>query len=147
MRRLRVFLPDEIANTEIMVSFVFRLDNRRVAILTTQIGGEPIGYTVERLWTADVASGRVRQLKKWEYRVQGSSPVTADRKIERWATDNKAVIITGTVYEGKEMPTDAHKIGTERVVVKDVPITSAVSQKSNVVKKQPKAHCKNVRQK
>jgi hypothetical protein len=86
-------------------------------------------------------------LKKWEYRVQGSSLLTADRKIERWATDSKAVIITGTIYEGKEMPTDAHKVGIERVVVKDVPITSVVRQKSNVAKKQPKTQCKNVRQK
>lgn len=146
-RRLHVLLREEIANTEALVSIVFRRDNRRVAVLTTQIGGEPIGYTVERLWTADLASGRVRQLRKWEYRVQGSSPVTADRKIEKWATNNKAIIITGTVYEGKEMPTDAHKVGTERVVVKDVPITSAVRQKSNIAKKQLKAHCKDAIQK
>jgi len=111
VHRLHVLLREEMASEEVLVSFAFRRDNRRVAILTTQIGGEPIGYTVERLWTADVVSGHVRQLKKWDYRVQGSSPVTADRKIERWATDGKAVIVTGTIYEGKEMPTDLTRLG------------------------------------
>jgi len=122
-RRLRVLLPEEIVNQETLVSFTFRPDNRRVAIMTTVIGGEPIGFTIERLWTAGVASGHLRQLRKWEYRVQGPDPVTADRKIAGWTKDNKAVIITGTIYRGEDMPSDARAAGVQRVRVNDAPIS------------------------
>lgn len=90
-----------------------------VAILTRMNCREPMGAFIERFWTADVATGKTRRLSKWEDRVQGSSPVTAERKIERWTKDGSAVVVVGTVYSGEEMPVDAQKIGTQRAVAKD----------------------------
>lgn len=84
---------------------------------------EPMGAFIERLWAADVASSRSRRLAEWVDRVQGSAPVTAERHIDGWTKDGKAVTIVGVVYGGEEMPTDARKIGTKRVIVKDVPRT------------------------
>ena len=121
VRKIPITLFQKLANETVSVAFAFSPDSRRIAILTTLNYGEPMGAFIERVWTADVATGNSRRLSEWEDRVQGSSPVTAERKIEGWTKDGTAVIITGTVYGGEEMPIDVHKIGTKRVVLKDIP--------------------------
>jgi len=121
VRKIPITLFQKLANEEVSVAFAFRPDSRRIAILTTLNYGEPMGAFIERLWTADVATGKSRRLSEWEDRIQGSSPVTAERQIEGWTKDGKSIIVVGTVYGGEEMPVDAQKIGTQRVVIKDSP--------------------------
>lgn len=119
VRKVPITLFQKLANEEVSVALAFRPDSKRIAILTTLNYGEPMGAFIERLWTADVARGKPRLLSKWEDRIQGSSPVTAERKIEGWTKDGRAIAIIGTVYSGEEMPVDAQKVGTQRVVIKD----------------------------
>lgn len=119
VRKLPITLFQKLANEEVSVNFAFRPDSKRIAILTTLNYGEPMGAFIERLWTADVATGKPRLLSKWEDRIQGSSPVTAERKIEGWTKDGSAIAIIGTVYSGEEMPVDAQRTGTQRTVIKD----------------------------
>jgi len=121
VRRARIPLFENLANEHVSVAFAFRPDSRRIAVLTTLVYGEPMGAFIERLWTVDVATGRYRRLSEWADRVQGSAPVTAEREIEGWTRDGRAVIVTGTVFAGAEMPVDAHKVGTQRVIVRDLP--------------------------
>ena len=121
VRRVRVILRENLASEHLLVSFAFSPNDRRVAILTTLIYGEPLGAFIERLWTADVATGRCRHLSEWADRVQASGRVTAERRIEGWTEDGKSVIIHGVVYEGIEMPIDARVAGAEWVVVEDTP--------------------------
>jgi len=119
IRRIRIILFEKLANEQLIVSFAFRPDSRRVAILTTLVYGEPMGAFIERLWTADVATGRARRLCAWADRVQGPGPITAERKLEGWTADKRSIIVSGVVFDGVEMPTDARRVGKERVVIKD----------------------------
>lgn len=119
VRKVPITLFQKLANEEVSVAFAFRPDSKRVAVLTTLNYGEPMGAFIERLWTADVATGKSRRLSEWEDRIQGSSPVTAERQIEGWTGNGKSIIVVGTVYGGEEMPVDAQKIGTQRLVIED----------------------------
>lgn len=119
VRKVPITLFQKLANEEINVAFAFRPDSKRIAVLTTLNYGEPMGAFIERLWTADVATGKSRRLSEWEDRIQGSSPVTAERQIEGWTKDGKSIVVVGTVYGGEEMPVDAQKISTQRVIIKD----------------------------
>lgn len=121
VRKVPITLFQKLANEEVNVAFAFRPDSKRIAVLTTLNYGEPMGASIERLWTADAATGKSRRLSEWEDRIQGSSPVTAERQIEGWTKDGKSIIVVGTVYGGEEMPVDARKIGTQRVIIKDSP--------------------------
>ncbi len=56
---------------------------------------------------------------KWEYRVQGPGPVTADRKIKGWTFNGKSVIVSGDIYRGADMPAEAEKVGAKAVIVRD----------------------------
>lgn len=122
LRKLHISpLLQNFASEHLVVWFQFRPDSRRVAILTTLVFGEPQGAYIERLWTADVATGRVRRLAAWGDRVQGQGPQTGERSLKRWSLDGKSVILTGVIYDGVDMPSDAKRVGTERIVVKDKP--------------------------
>jgi len=119
-RKLALQLSWDFANAMITdIFFSFRSDDKRLAVLVTLVGGEPMGATSERLWTADVATGRVRHLTDWGYRIQGRGPQVGDRQIRGWSADGKSVIVSGTVYNGLEMPIDQKKTGTRTVLVKD----------------------------
>jgi len=52
--------------------------------------------------------------------VQGPGPIVAERALEGWTSDGKSVVITGVIYDGLEMPSDAREVGTKRIIVKDV---------------------------
>lgn len=120
-RELAVQLSWDFANAMITdMSFSFKPDNTRVAVLVTMIGGEPMGATWERLYTADVASGRVRLLTEWGYRIMGHGPKTGDREVRGWSADGKSVVVSGNVYGGQEMPIDQEMVGTETVLVNDI---------------------------
>lgn len=123
VRKAPITLFQKLANEELNVAFAFRPDGKRIAILTTLNYGEPMGAFIERLWTADVATGKSTRLSEWEDRIQGSSPVTAERQIEGWTKDGKSIIVVGAVYGGEEMPVDVQKVGTQRVTIKDLPST------------------------
>jgi hypothetical protein len=120
--KLRMKLHENLANETLNTSFFFRPDGKRVAILTTLDYGEPLGAFIERLWTADTTTGRVRKLHEWMDRVQGPGPITAERKLGGWSSNGRSVLIVGTVYNGAEMPIDAREVGKERVSIKDVPV-------------------------
>jgi hypothetical protein len=119
-RRAKVTLLENVANEQVAVFFAFRPDSRRVAILARLTYGEPMGAFIERLWTADVATGCSRRLSEWSDRFQGSGPIVGDRRIEGWTPDGKSVIVTGVVYVG-EMPGEMRQAGTKQVVIRDVP--------------------------
>lgn len=120
VRKLPITLLENLANEQLTVSFAFRKDSRRIAILTSLVYGEPMGAFIERLWTADTATGRTRKLSEWADRVQGPGPIVAERALEGWTSDGKSVVITGVIYDGLEMPSDAREVGTKRIIVKDV---------------------------
>ena len=120
-RRLSIHLPPRGIDEDLLdsVSFSFRPDDGRVAVLVATVGGEPIIATTEILYTTDVASGRIRQLEEWGYSLQGAGPETADRRVTGWTADGKSVIVTGDVYNGVDMPSQVWRIGQETVNVKD----------------------------
>lgn len=119
VRRLRIRVYRNLASEQLTVSFRFRPDSRRVAILTAVLYGEPVGAFIETLWTADTATGRLRRLREWSGRIQGAGPITAERKLEGWSKDGRTVVVSGIIYDGLEMPSDAREAGVERVAVRD----------------------------
>lgn len=120
VRRVSITLLENLVNEEVTVSFVFRCDSRRLAILTRLSYGEPMASFMERLWTADAIRGRSRCLKEWSDMFQGPGPVIAERQIEDWTPDGKSIIVRGIIYVG-DMPSEMHSAGTERSVIEDVP--------------------------
>ena len=120
VRRVKITLLEKLANEQVAVLFAFRPDSRRVAILTRLSYGEPMGAFIERLWTADVATGCSRRLSEWSDRFQGSGPIVAERSIEGWTRDGKSIVVSAVIYEG-DMPAEMHRIGTKRAVVRDMP--------------------------
>lgn len=118
-RKVQIKLVDKVVSPHWSVSFCFRPDSQRVAILTTLVYGEPLGAYAERLYTADVARLQAVRIAAWDGRVQGRGPQTAEREIEGWSPDGMSVRIRGAVYDGEDMPSDAGQIGIEHMLVKD----------------------------
>lgn len=119
-RKVRVTLLENLANEQVAVFFAFRPDSRRVAILTRLSYGEPMGAFIERLWTADVATGCSRRLSEWSDRFQGSGPIVAERNVEGWTPDGRSIVVSGVIYEG-DMPAEMHRTGSKRAVIRDMP--------------------------
>lgn len=120
VRRVKITLLEKLANEQVTVFFAFGPDSRRVAILTRLSYGEPMGAFIERLWTADVATGCSRRLSEWSDRFQGSGPIVAERSIEGWTPDGKSIVVSGVIYEG-DMPAEMHRTGSKRAVIRDMP--------------------------
>lgn len=119
VRKVRVTLLENLVNEQIAVSLAFRPDSRRVAILTRLSYGEPMGAFIERLWTADVATGCSRCLSEWSGRFQGSGPIVAERRVDGWTSHGKSIAVSGVIYEG-DMPAEMRRAGTKQVVIKDI---------------------------